>query len=72
VVSEQISLITAKPPIILHFNYFLQTEAQASSGQDVAEVQISQNNGPFVVLASNSDSTLNDPSSGGEYKDIYI
>jgi hypothetical protein len=72
VVSEQISLITAKPPIILHFNYFLQTEAQASSGQDVAEVQISQNNGPFVVLASNSDSTLNDPSSGWEYKEIDI
>ncbi|MHC4265077.1 MAG: S8 family peptidase [Planctomycetota bacterium] len=72
VTSEQINLIMAKPPIILGFNYFLETEGQASAGRDVAEVQISQDNGPFVTLASNSDSTLNDPSSGWEHKEIDI
>jgi hypothetical protein len=72
VISEQINLITAKPPVILRFNYFLQTEGQASGGRDVAEVQISQDSGPFVLLASNSDSTLKDPTGGWEHKEIDI
>ncbi|MHC5074362.1 MAG: S8 family serine peptidase, partial [Planctomycetota bacterium] len=72
VTSEQINLIMAKPPIVLHFKYFLETEGNSSAGRDVAEVQISQDGGPFVTLATNSDSTLNDPSSGWEHKEIDI
>jgi hypothetical protein len=72
VTSEQINLVMAKPPVVMHFNYSLETEGKSSTGRDVAEVQISQDSGPFVTLASNSDSTLNDPSSGWEHKEIDI
>jgi hypothetical protein len=72
VVSESINLVATKPPVILQFDYFLETEGSASSGKDVASVEISQDGGPFVTIASNFDSSLNDPSSGWEHKEIDI
>ncbi|MFC1737556.1 C1 family peptidase [Planctomycetota bacterium] len=71
VTSKPISLVTAKPPVTLKFNYFLDTEGNPAIA-DIAEVEISKNNGPFVVVASNSDGSLSDPSGNWLHKQIDI
>jgi len=70
--SEIISLVGTKSPLILSFNYYLETEDDSPSGWDVAEVQISQNGGQFVTVASNADETLVDPSGGWLQKEINL
>jgi len=68
--SAPINLLNSRAPILLKFNYYLQTEGDSS--YDIAEVQISRDEGAFVTIASNSDDTLLDPSSGWLEKQIDI
>jgi len=63
VYSPTISLAGVSAPILLEFNYLLETE-QAPGAYDIVELAISENDGPFVMTLSNSNSTLSDPSGG--------
>ncbi len=66
VTSSVISLAGLPLPIELRFNYFLQTEGSPSQ-YDMASVELSENGGPFNVVAHNNPGlgvvTLADPSS---------
>ncbi|HPO16582.1 MAG TPA: DUF5011 domain-containing protein [Candidatus Hydrogenedentes bacterium] len=68
-----VDLTTAVAPVYLFFAYYIETE-QAFSGADIATVEISQNDGPYQVMASNNPSsgvvTLSDPT--GEWRHAYI
>ena len=58
--SPVVSLAGVSAPVLLKFNYFLETEDY--SGYDVTTVEISEDGDPFDVVASNSDGNLIDPS----------
>ena len=64
VTSSTIDLTTQTGPLTLSFNYLLQTEG--NSFYDHATVEVSQNGGPFTVVASNNQggAPLTDPTSG--------
>jgi hypothetical protein len=65
VTSPVISLAGASPPIILSFNYFLETEGDPQNF-DVVWVDVSKDGGPFTFVAHNDPSVgvvvLADPS----------
>ncbi len=53
--SPVVDLAGVSAPVKLSFNYFLETEGMPSS-YDMASVEVSENGGPFAVVAHNDDS----------------
>ncbi|MCX5768695.1 MAG: choice-of-anchor D domain-containing protein, partial [Candidatus Hydrogenedentes bacterium] len=69
VTSQVIDLTNVEPPIALAFNYYLETEGDPAS-YDQAYVEVSENSGPFLPVASNDPTlgvlTLVDPTAEWE------
>lgn len=63
VTSPEIDLAEISPPVELSFNYFLGTE-EAYPDYDIATVEVSENGESFTTVATNSDSSLMDPTYG--------
>ena len=65
VVSTNIDLSGAQPPVMLSFKYMLETESDPD--YDLATVEVSENGGPFQVVAGNKSGgvVLVDPTTNG-------
>ncbi len=71
VTSPPISLFNSQPPVTLSFNYFLSTEGAAPTW-DVASVEVSQNNGPFSLVAANGGAPQSLSDQAGSWQKAQI